>query len=98
MPHARKLDNQTMPSQQPRFSKTVTDDEHKTTSTATGNTRGKIMLHPELDMDEMDFEVLSKSFKSGIGFLFLVLIFLILEYSIFFTLTLFLKILFKVKS
>mgnify|MGYP000339012382 CR=1 FL=1 len=57
MPHARKLDNQTMPSQQPRFSKTVTDDEHKTTSTATGNTRGKIMLHPELDMDEMDFEV-----------------------------------------
>ena len=65
MPHARKLDNQPIPSQQPRFSKTVTDDEHTTKSTTSGNIRAKIMLHPELDMDEMDFEVLSKSVPDG---------------------------------
>lgn len=65
MPHARKPDNQPIPSQQPRFSKTVTDDELTTATNASGHIRTKIMLHPELDIDEMDFEVLSKSVPDG---------------------------------
>jgi len=65
MPHARKLDNHPMPSQQPRFSKTVKDDEPTKTDNASGYIRAKIMLHPELDREEMDFEVLSQSVPDG---------------------------------
>lgn len=64
MPHARKLDNHTVESQSHRFSKTVTDDE-LTTTNASGESRAKIMLHPEFTIDEMDFEKLSKSVPVG---------------------------------
>lgn len=64
MPHARKLDNMPMPGQQPQFARAVKDEVLTKTETDQ-HSRAKIMLHPELGMEEMDFDSLSKSVPDG---------------------------------
>jgi len=64
MPHARKLDSQSITNQQNRFSKTVAGD-HLPNPDASENSRAKILLHPEFTIDEMDFEALSKAVPDG---------------------------------
>ncbi|ODN67934.1 hypothetical protein [Methylophaga muralis] len=64
MPHARKLDSQSIPSQQNRFPKTVASD-HLTTADTSEKKRVKSQLHPEFIIDEMDFKALSKAVPDG---------------------------------
>jgi hypothetical protein len=66
MPHARKLDSQSITNQQNRFSKTVAGDQLPNPD-ASENSRAKILLHPEFTIDEMDFEALSKAVPDGTG-------------------------------
>jgi hypothetical protein len=64
MPHARKLDSQSIPSQHSQFPKPAAGD-HLTTTDVFKNSRDNVLLHPEFTIDEMDFEALSKAVPDG---------------------------------